>query len=85
MKSAVKRAERKDLFEILRQRTGALYISDLRYSPYRERAIHLAAQENAENHSRREWNDALEYLLFHAGCATVEEARQLFVKADERL
>lgn len=35
-----------DLFERLKEETGATYISDLRYSPYRENAIRILVSDN---------------------------------------
>ena len=36
--------KKNDLFEDLREETGALYISDLCHSPYHERAIQILSQ-----------------------------------------
>ena len=75
------RSEKKYLLEDLREETGALYISDLRHSPYHESAIRMLSQENAGRYTMSEWNEALEYLLLHERCATVAEARQVFAQA----
>lgn len=37
--------KKNDLFEDLREETGALYISDLRHSSYHELAIQILSQE----------------------------------------
>ena len=39
------KSKKNDLFEDLREETGALYISDLCHSPYHERAIQILSQE----------------------------------------
>lgn len=75
-----------DLFDDLLRATGAPNISDMHYPPYHERAICVLAKKGAGGgYSLHEWNDALEYLLFHEGCATEEEAWQVFVEAAKRL
>ena len=47
------KSKKNDLFEDLREETGALYISDLRHSPYRERAIQILSQECGGVHDFR--------------------------------
>lgn len=79
-KEATGRLACRDLFESLRAKTGAPYISDMRFC-YRELAIQSAAQEKADAYSLHEWNDALDYLLSHPACSSIEEAKQVFVKA----
>ena len=69
-----------DLFEALRVKTGATYISDMRFS-YRESAIRVAAKERADAYSLHAWNDALDYFLSHPACSSIEEAKQIFVQA----
>ena len=81
MQSSWEAEKRKDLFEALRQRTGADYISDLRYSLHREKAIAILAGERAEDFPLRLWNDAVQYLLFRAGCASAAEAKAAFERA----
>ena len=39
------KSEKKYLLEDLREETGALYISDLRHSPYHELAIQMLAKK----------------------------------------
>ena len=74
------------MFEELRQRTGARYVSDLRRPPYREKAIAMLAQNTrGGGYSLHEWNDALEYLLLHEACSSIEEAKQVFIGASKRL
>lgn len=73
------------MFEELRQRTGARYVSDLRRPPYRERAIAMLAPNTRGGYSLHEWNDALEYLLLHEACSSIEEAKQVFIGASKRL
>ena len=74
------------MFEELRQRTGARYVSDLRRPPYRERAIAMLAQNTrGGGYSLHEWNDALEYLLLHEACSSIEEAKRVFIGASKRL
>ena len=70
-----------DLLEVIRQKIGAEYISDLRYQPFRALAIQAAAGEKAEDYTLWVWNDALEYVLSHIACATAEEARRVFAAA----
>ena len=70
----------RELFEVLCAKTGAPYISDMRLA-YRRAAIWAAAQEKADAYSLHEWNDALDYLLSHPACSSIEEAKQVFVKA----
>ena len=36
-------------------------------------------------YSLHEWNDALEYLLLHEACSSIEEAKQVFIGASKRL
>ena len=79
------KSKKNDLFEDLREETGALYISDLRHSPYHERAIQILSQECGERYTISEWNEALEYLLLHEKCATVVEAQQVFAQAAKLL
>ena len=79
------KSKKNDLFEDLREETGALYISDLRHSPYHESAIRMLSQENAGRYTMSEWNEALEYLLLHEKCATVVEAQQVFAQAAKLL
>ena len=79
------KSKKNDLFEDLRKETGALYISDLRHSPYHERAIQILSQECGEEYTISEWNEALEYLLLHERCATVVEAQQVFAQAAKLL
>ena len=75
------KSKKNDLFEDLREETGALYISDLRHSPYHELAIQILSQMCGEGYTISEWNEALEYLLLHERCATVIEAQQVFAQA----
>lgn len=76
------KAMNEDLFEYLKEETGATYISDLRYSPYRENAIRiLASKITGGGYSLHTWNDALQYLLFHESCSSIEEAKRIFVRA----
>ena len=77
--------KKNDLFEDLREETGALYISDLRHSPYHELAIQILSQMCGEGYTISEWNEALEYLLLHERCATVIEAQQVFAQAAKLL
>lgn len=70
-----------DLFERLKEETGATYISDLRYSPYRENAIRILVSDNTGGYSLHTWNDALQYLLLHESCSSIEEAKRIFVHA----
>lgn len=79
------KSKKNDLFEDLREETGALYISDLRHSPYHELAIQILSQECGERYMISEWNEALEYLLLHEKCATVVEAQQVFAQAAKLL
>lgn len=79
------KSKKNDLFEDLREETGALYISDLRHSPYHERAIQILSQECGGGYTISEWNEALEYLLLHEKCATVIEAQQVFAQAAKLL
>ena len=79
------KSKKNDLFEDLREETGALYISDLCHSPYRERAIQILSQECGGGYTISEWNEALEYLLLHEKCATVVEAQQAFAQAAKLL
>lgn len=81
MDATTDKTSQEDMFEYLRRETGAMYISDLRYSPYRERAIRMIAQCDASRYELDDWNDAVTYLLYHAGCETPNEARQLFITA----
>ena len=78
------KSKKNDLSEDLREETGALYISDLRHSPYHERAIQILSQERG-GYTISEWNEALEYLLLHEKCATVVEAQQVFAQAAKLL
>ena len=78
------KSKKNDLFEDLREETGELYISDLRHSPYHERAIQILSQE-CGGYTISEWNEALEYLLLHEKCATVVEAQQVFAQAAKLL
>ena len=75
------KSEKKYLLEDLREETGALYISDLRHSPYHELAIQMLAKKRGGGYTISEWNEALEYLLLHERCATVAEAQQVFAQA----
>ena len=79
------KSKKNDLFEDLREETGALYISDLRHSPYHELAIQILSQMCGEGYTISEWNEALEYLLLHERCATVIEAQQVFAHAAKLL
>lgn len=79
------KSKKNDLFEDLREETGALYISDLRHSPYHELAIQILSQMCGEGYTISEWNEALEYLLLHEKCATVVEAQQVFAQAAKLL
>ena len=79
------KSKKNDLFEDLREETGALYISDLRHSPYHELAIQILSQMCGEGYTISEWNEALEYLLLHERCATVIEAQQVFAQAAKLL
>ena len=79
------KSKKNDLFEDLREETGALYISDLRHSPYHERAIQILSHECGGGYTISEWNEALEYLLLHEKCATVVEAQQVFAQAAKLL
>ena len=79
------KSKKNDLFEDLREETGALYISDLRHSPYHELAIQILSQMCGEGYTISEWNEALEYLLLHERCATVVEAQQVFAQAAKLL
>ena len=78
------KSKKNDLFEDLREETGALYISDLRHSPYHVRAMQILSQE-CGGYTISEWNEALEYLLLHERCATVIEAQQVFAQAAKLL
>ena len=77
--------KKNDLFEDLREETGALYISDLCHSPYHERAIQILSQMCGGGYTISDWNEALEYLLLHEKCATVVEAQQVFAQAAKLL
>ena len=79
------KSKKNDLFEDLREETGAMYISDLRHSPYHELAIQILSQMCGEGYTISEWNEALEYLLLHERCATVIEAQQVFAQAAKLL
>lgn len=65
---------------MLRAKTGASYISDMRLT-HRESAIRAAAKEDADAYSLREWNDALDYFLSHPGCSSAKEAKRVFLLA----
>lgn len=65
--------------------SGAAYISDLHYPPYNARAIALAARLAPGDIAVEVWNDALEYLLSHAACASAEEASAAFARAAAQL
>lgn len=81
MQSSWEAEKRKDLFEALRQRTGADYISDLRYSPHREKAIAILAGECAEDFPLRLWKDAVQYLLFRAAAPARRRRRRPLERA----
>lgn len=74
----------RDLFEVLRTKTGAPYISDMRFL-HREAAIRAAAKEQTDAYSLREWNDALDYFLSHPGCSSTKEAKRVFMRAAQSL
>ena len=63
------------------RRDRALYISDLRHSPYHELAIQMLAKTRGGGYTLSEWTEALEYLLLHERCNTVIEAQQVFAPA----
>lgn len=69
-----------DLFEYLRRRVKAIYISDMRYSPHRETAIHEMARLPLEAFEIDEWNDALNYLLHVKPKTSKEEIRKEFLE-----
>lgn len=66
-----------DLFELLKERSGALYISDLHYSPYREAAIKVALEQEDCLFSLAVWNDWLNYVMNSTlePCETVSEVK----------
>ena len=51
-----------DLFEELQQELGCMYISDMRFSPYQERAKELMRNRPLNIYSLRMLSDAAEYL-----------------------
>lgn len=66
----------KDLFEALRDSVGAMYISDLRYPPYREKAIQKALIYDVKAYPLAVWNDLVRYLLGMGPFGTACEVRQ---------
>lgn len=63
-----------DFFELLRDMTGAEQVSDLKYEPYRTRAILLLRYIPTEEYSVQEISDMTHYLL---------DAQRTFQSKDE--
>lgn len=63
-----------DFFELLRDMTGAEQVSDLKYEPYRTRAILLLRYIPTEEYSVQEISDMTNYLL---------DAQRTFESKDE--
>ncbi len=51
-----------ELLEELRIQTGASYISDLRYSPYREAALRMIKRIPQNRYEGAMWADTYDYL-----------------------
>ena len=54
--------ETQDLFGYLQEKTGATYLSDIRYSPTREKAIRFALDVRDDAYPIRMWQDLIQYL-----------------------
>lgn len=73
----------KCLLDILAEKMGCMYLSDLRYLTTTERLTLVPAliQMTPQDHSLFEWNDALEYLNAGAAESSIEAARSKLIKA----
>ena len=73
------------LLDYLAQRTGCVYLSDLRQLDQRRQFLLVHTLENLapEDASLKEWNDALIYLTGASPAETAQEARaQLLILLD---
>lgn len=62
MRKADKHSERADLFEVLRERVGCHYISDLRAGAFRAQAIAALWKMDKGDYPLSVWKDAFHYL-----------------------
>jgi len=53
---------KKELLDILAERTGCTYLSDLRQSTYRKKALAMMKQLHRRDYPASEWGAALAYL-----------------------
>lgn len=70
--------EKKDLLEVLAERLGCTYLSDLRTKEFQSRAVRAALDFSPEDYPAFQWQDAASYLLnLIEPPHTAEEARKL--------
>lgn len=75
--------KKKCLLDILAERMGCMYLSDLRYLTTTEKLalVPILIQITPQDHSLFEWNDSLEYLCAGAAEQSIKAARNKLIMA----